>query len=354
MMKKYSKIKICITVILCILFVGIVSMIIKNQFNAYYEQLNETDQHILNEFNEYCKYTGEKDIWDDFCLGEKTILVMDGSFGKGYLINPAKEINSVFAKKIQMPSDYEITVYRIAPLAPQLLQFIFEGNFNSIDKEYSVYDNQVYFTKYNDTASISTPFTSEHFMTFLSHEAFHYYMQNDWADGSTYLMDEVSDEDLDLLYQEYEVLDKIQKALMENVSEQKLYFQYAEEYVNIVEKRLKKNFRYVKQELERETIEGTATYAGIKASEIVGYDYGVMYFDNVKNVPFSEIAPNVKADNYKKAKLADRIPYESGSLLCLFMDELKVPNWQKRLNEQTRNSQMTIYSLIKEYMQERQ
>lgn len=79
-----------------------------------------------------------------------------------------------------------------------------------------------------------------------------------------------------------------------------------------------------------------------------------MYFDNVKNVPFSEIAPNVKANNYKKAKLADRIPYESGSLLCLFMDELKVPNWQKKLNEQTRNSQMTIYSLIKEYMQERQ
>lgn len=57
------------------------------------------------------------------------------------------------------------------------------------------------------------------------------------------------------------------------------------------------------------------SYVGIKASAIVGYDCGVMYFDNVKNVPFSEIEPNVEAGHCAKSGLADRIPYEMGGLL---------------------------------------
>ena len=49
------------------------------------------------------------------------------------------------------------------------------------------------------------------------------------------------------------------------------------------------NEDYVQKEMSAETMEGTATYAGIQASRRVGYDFGVMYFSNRKDVPFSEI-----------------------------------------------------------------
>lgn len=350
MKRKHSGIKAGIVVILCILLLTIVGVVISNQFNARYENLNKTDQFVLEELNEYCKVTEKKDIWENFNLNDKTILAMDGSFGKAYLVNPASEINSIFAKEIQMPDDYGIKVYRISLFSPKLLQFRFDGNFNTLEKNYSVFGNSVYYIKYNDTESVSPPFRSSHFITLLSHEAFHYYMQNEWADGAVYSTDELSDDNLELLYQEYEILDKIQKTFLENTSDREVLLQYAKEYADIISRRLEKAPQYVEQELERETIEGTATYIGIKASEIVGYDFGVMYFDNKKNVLFSEIKSNVEAGLYEKSNLADRIPYETGGLLCLLMDKLEIPDWQKTLNSQTKDYHITLYSVLEAYV----
>ena len=39
---------------------------------------------------------------------------------------------------------------------------------------------------------MSKPYTASHFITFLSHEAFHYYMQDSWPAGSTYSMEGLS------------------------------------------------------------------------------------------------------------------------------------------------------------------
>ncbi len=36
---------------------------------------------------------------------------------------------------------------------------------------------------------------------------------------------------------------------------------------------------------------------------------------------------------------ADRMPYETGAILCLLMDELEVPDWQGVLNHQTKGTQ---------------
>lgn len=54
---------------------------------------------------------------------------------------------------------------------------------------------------------------------------------------------------------------------------------------------------------------------GIKASKLVGYDYGVMYFDNQKNVSFSEVIPMVTSGVVEGSFLANRMPYETGALL---------------------------------------
>lgn len=95
----------------------------------------------------------------------------------------------------------------------------------------------------------------------------------------------------------------------------------------------------------------TATYVGIKAAAFVGYDFGVMYFDNVKDVPFSNLKLTVEAGAYDVRQLADRIPYESRALLCLLMDRLEIPDWQVRLNKQTKEQALTQYDLIEDYVE---
>ena len=70
-------------------------------------------------------------------------------------------------------------------------------------------------------------YSSSHYMCFLAHEAFHYYMQGDWVKGSTYATDEMSAADRELLFQEYAVLEKIQNALLSGEEKKEAYLNYA-------------------------------------------------------------------------------------------------------------------------------
>ena len=87
---------------------------------------------------------------------------------------------------------------------------------------------------------------------------------------------------------------------------------------------MQKNPEYVKKETERETIEGTATYVGFRPSE--GGTYGI-------------------------ANLADRIPYETGALLCQLIEQLEIPNWQAEMNRQTAENPVTLYSVIEKFVE---
>lgn len=348
----FKKVKVWIIAILCILILGISGIILSNHFHANYNDLKETDQFILKEYEDYCKKAREQDIWEGFSLENKPILAMDESMKNVYLINPNQEIHSIFAKRIKMPQEFQTVAYRISPLYPKLFSFRFAGNFNTIEQTYKLWGNDIYFIKYDPQVAIRAPFRSNHFITFLSHEAFHYYMQNNWAKGAVYSTEDLSDQDLALLYQEYEVLNNIQTALLEGHSGRETFLPYAKDYVTIVQQRLENNPDYVKKELDRETIEGTATYVGIKASRNVGYDYGVMYFDNIKDVPFSSLETTVEAGSYSKSSLAERIPYETGALLCLLMDQLEIPDWQETLNSQTPQEQTTLFTVIQTFLEE--
>lgn len=93
-----------------------------------------------------------------------------------YLVNPSDEPDSIFAAKINMPQDSALRVYRVSFLAPQTYAMRLEvGNFNTLDKTYDVFGDEVYFIKYNRKDSVEAPNSSRHFITFLTHEAFHYY-----------------------------------------------------------------------------------------------------------------------------------------------------------------------------------
>ena len=110
------------------------------------------------------------------------------------------------------------------------------------------------------------------------------------------------------------------------------------------------NKKYVLAELSKETAEGTAQYLTIKTSKLIGYNYGIMYFDNVQNVPFLDVFTQLDAGKLNDSFLYDRMPYQTGSQLCLLFDELNIPNWQEKLNGQTLENPINLYDILKEYL----
>lgn len=344
--RRFPFVAVCILALF--LLICFISIII-NQTGADLEQLDDNDQAVLTEYNKLCTSLAEEEVWEEFHLEAKTILAMSGPWN-GYLINPSEPVSSVFAKKILLPEDWNISVYRLAAVTPGMMKFRFDGNFNTIGKTYSLFGNNLYYIKYNHDNAVRKKWSSEHFTTFLSHESFHYYMQNEWMDGSRFFAEDLTSEDIDLLEKEYSVLSKIQDLLISDETDRDALKSAAKEYISVKELRLAANPNYVQKEIEMETIEGTATYVGIKASARVEYDYGVMYFDNQKNVSFNEVVPQYRAGNLEENFFVDRMPYETGALICLLMDELDIPDWQGVMNDQTKETHQTLYSVLKTWL----
>ena len=349
-MKKTLRFPIVIACVLALLIAALLFSTIKNQMaGGRLDDLNETDQAVLSEYNTLCASLAEEELWDGYHLEDETVFAMPGDWGGGYLINPIQPVSSIFAKKIETPDNWTISVYRIAATEPGLMQFRLDGSINTIGKSYSLLGNDVYYVKYDEASSVAEPWSNMHFSTFLTHESFHYFMQENWQDGSRFSTDELTDRDIKLLGQEYSVLAQVQEQLLSGTPDEAVLQEAAHEYVRIMDQRLAANPEYVQQELGMETTEGTATYIGIQASRRIGYDYGVMYFSNKKDVSFNDIIPQYQARNIDKSMLADRIPYETGALICLLMDELGILNWQATLNEQTPDSPATLYDILKHW-----
>ena len=350
-----TKKKKILTIFLFIFIICIIGGIFYNKFGNSYESLNDVDKSILNEFDEYCKANNKTPIWPDFELENKTILAVNGRLGGAYIINPKNKISSLFAQEIKMPDSFSIKAYRISALAPQLLSYkIMPGNFNTLDKTYSMFGNELYYTRYGSESVSKKICDSSHYLTFLSHEAFHYYMQNNWKGGERFDTEILTEEDMNLLETQYEILTKIQKELKNSQPNKNNLLEISKEYINIVEKRIKTNPQYTEAELATETAEGTATYIGIKSSKIINYDFDVMKGSldgiNPNEIYFDAIIPTIKEGKMNTSTLASNWVYETGAQLCMLLDELKVPNWKEKLNNQTEQSPVTIYSLLKEYI----
>lgn len=347
--------KVVLRVILALVAAALVAAIGIVAFNRFYtdfDDLSDTDRQILSEIDVFFKANSEQAVFEGYDLENKMILAIGNGLKSAYLVNPSGEINSVFAAKINMPQDSALTVYRLSFLAPQTLAMRLEaGNFNTIGKVYKAFGNEVYFMKYNRSESLEAVNSSKHFINLLTHEAFHYYMQNQWSDGSRF-DGELSEEDIDLLAEEYDALAGIQEELLRDEPRTETLLRHAQEYASAMRRRLEANPEYVRAELSMETDEGTAKYVGIRASRIVGYDYGVMYFDNVKNVSFAEVVPMFRSGGIDESFLSDRMPYETGALLCELLDALGAQGWQQKLNAQTPENTTTLYALVEEYLAE--
>lgn len=337
MKKNKSKKKRIVIIILIIIAVMCLAPFIVNKFGGSYSSLQKTDKQLITEF---AKVYDSDDLWKSYGFKNKTILVENKASGHSFLLN-AKKSHPLSGHRIDAPYDYD--VYRVPKISVLNIGLPI-GNFNSIGKKYSYCCEKIYFVKVDNDA-FTQKYSSGHFIVYLTHEAFHYYMQSGWKISSG-PDSSLSSSDLKLLGKEYEILAGIQTELASGAPSKAKLKVYAKEYVSTMHRRIRANKNYMAEEMEWETAEGTANYVSIKAAKLVGYDYGVMYFDNVKNVSFNDIMPMYKKGKIKKSMLSRRIPYESGALLCQLCEALDIPNWQDTLNKQTTKAPVYLLDVI--------
>lgn len=349
--KRHIRATHIIFMILAVILVSIAGVIASNKLPSDFSQLTETDQAVLREYNALCEQEKTSPLWQGYRLSDQPMVFLPKGALSIYLVNPTHELSSIFAKKITLPDGFSIhSVYRVSVLAPEVWRMKKSGNFNTLGETYSLLGESVYFVQYEEDAALAQPYTSKHFLTFLTHESFHYSMQNQWGLGEYPYIESLTPKDLELLRQEYDVLESIRQTLQRETADQKQLLADTKQYLSIMDERIASNPEYVTSELIKERDEGTATYVSIKASRLVGYDYGVMYFDNVKDVPFCDVFAQINAGNLDTSFLYKRMPYETGALLCQLMEALDIPDWQSTLNKQTQETPQTLYSVLKEFV----
>ncbi|HAP5652790.1 TPA: hypothetical protein IU076_002797 [Enterococcus faecalis] len=345
------KVKILVFFFSILLLLFGAELLFNKNLNSNFNDLSNPDKSILKEYNLYC--SAKHDVWVNFNLKKRSILAInDSPLGDMYLITNKKNVNNIYTKKIDLPKNFNITVYRISKLSPVYIRYkLTSGNFSTTGKKYRVGNiNDVFYVKYpNDMKKIQQKRSSKHFVPFLVHESFHYYMQRDWQNvsirGQTY-----SDKELDFLNKEYILLDKIKQELNSSTPNKENLINLSQKYISIIEQR-GHNFSLEKliEEQMTETIEGTAQYVQIKAAKIINYDYDILYFLN-KTISFSEVIPDIKKQIVNQSIIGSDIVYSSGALLCNLLDFFEVADWQETLNKQTTKDPVTLYSLLKKFI----
>lgn len=114
-------------------------------------------------------------------------------------------------------------------------------------------------------------------------------MHNNWKLPGRPIED-LSKKGIALMKEEYQVLDEINKELY-GVEDRALLLEQTRAYVSVIEKWLAEVEGYVVDELAQEI----AQCLTIKGANLVRYDYGVMYFDNVTNIPLLDVFLQIEA-----------------------------------------------------------
>ncbi|MBH5317061.1 hypothetical protein I6N90_04465 [Paenibacillus sp. GSMTC-2017] len=371
-MKKKSHLKKITISLLSIAIVVIGYLIVGNKlFNKRYDRLNETDRTMFAQLNElYTNTANTKEaLWRGYQLNKLPIILVakgnslnnsSGTFNAirrtAYTVGISGLADKWYTQKITMPDHFTLqNVYRLSALTPGVgSTWNPIGNFSTFGENISLGDaTNAYYFKYNNKNLENPIKESQYFIPFLIHENFHHSVQLAWkSDSGDVRIEEKNAEWFEYLGYQFAALDGIKDAIVNNDKE--AMKRAVAEYVVISEYRKQQDIHTYSSEKLHETLEGTATYVGIKASthastppllllpgapseEQRNFSY---FFTSIAHHPgyLSEIKWN---------------RYESGALLCFALDKLlEDQSWQQKLNAQKSNSPVTIYDLVEQYYDE--
>ncbi|MEG2213056.1 MAG: hypothetical protein RRY35_04075, partial [Clostridiales bacterium] len=256
------------------------------------------------------------------------------------------------AQKIVMPADYvlqEVCLLRDVPFAIKKLK----GNFCDNDAQITLGDSQqVFCLKYNENCFNADTDPAFRFVSFLSHEAMHYYMQQNWKIDAPYVGD-LTAADIQLLGLKYAILDAMRLETDKEQADKATLAALVHEYVGLGESRKQAQPVYFEAEQLQETAESAANYAALQAVKDTGGSFGVLAFaGNPGRVTFMNVFEQMAQGNYSASRFIGNWElYNTGLQLELVLDALGVSDWQQKLNAQTKDAPVVIYDLLAVYDQ---
>lgn len=348
-----SKGKIIIISLIILLLCIVSGNILINKFhNTNYNNFNSVDKEMFNKLSDIYKEfdkNGDK-LWPDYDFEKMPLILIRTYKDKGILRKYAYAINvegmkdGIFSKEVTMPKDLDLPkVYRISSLDPQLFKSFMPGNFGTID----VKGQKVFYFKYYPKM-IENPDLYFDFSSFLLHEAFHTYKQENWEydknDGEYIESYPNNKENYALIGVEFSLLDK---ALETNNKED--IEKYLKDWTIIRTYRYEK-WPQLKNETNTEAIEGTARYMEYEYSKLTGGKLTVLANKeapyHVSFIQAFNYIANGEAESPEFLKRPMR--YEVGSALGLLMDELNI-NWKSQIEDSNDNPGETQYEILKKY-----
>ena len=346
--KRYIVLK-AVVVLILIIAVLAAGDIVLNHAGSDYSDLSSKDQQLLKEYDRYYKGIMKRPEFEGFSLAEQPVLLMlNGRTGRGYLINPLNDAGSIFCQKIDMPSGFDINVYRVSRADPDLIGMRSFESFNTPDMDI-VYDesryrtagNDVYFVRY-DKSGPDSELNDDHLTGFLAHEAFHYYMQRNWPGGGRYSSDLIGKKELRGLAIKYDILTRMSEKMSGKDPDMDSLKELTEEYVRNEKSRIGESPELMKEELAMETAEGSARYVEGIALETGGFTQTDMDYNKMMEL--------YRNGSISKDLFTSEVPYYTGAQLCRLMDLLEIKDWQKQLNAQTKSDPVTLYDILEKYV----
>ncbi|HAB8811452.1 TPA_asm: hypothetical protein GYS95_14665 [Listeria monocytogenes] len=376
-MKKHKRgLKVCLTIATIVVLFLVFMTVLNKTFHTSYDQMDKTDQAFFKQLNSLYSKTKNKPLWQGYNLAENPVLFVR----KGNQLNFSEEtVNLIrgnvyavgvkglegkwYAKKIKLPDSYKMPdVYRLAITTPGILETWSPlGNFSSITidektgktKQTNMQvggSSHVYNFKYGKSNMEKPLNPSQSAIPFYTHEAFHYFAQKDWqgSDGDIELESKKT-EWYSLLGLQYKVLDTI----MEEVQQKDIEGVSAalSDYRAVSDARRKLDSKDYQDEKSHETIEGTATYVGIKSSVLTGGKPIKLQLlsaakDDAHRKFFTLFESIAYSPSYVSEFKWNR--YDSGALLSAALDEVDSNNWQSIFNQKASNEAYTLDDRIHE------
>ncbi|MDK2584510.1 hypothetical protein QOZ83_01440 [Romboutsia sedimentorum] len=355
MKKKYNKTILIITTIFIIMVICLVVDIILNKtLHTKYEKFNSTDKEMFEKLsNIYGEFNENSDeLWsENYKLNEMPMILIRTNKDKGivrkyaYAINVGDIDKSIFAKKMTMPKGLKLPqVYRLSKFDTNMISTWFPSNFGTINLE----GKQAFYFKYHPKM-IENPDLYFDFSSFLLHESFHVYNQENWmydklGNGEYIENYPTNKENYALMGVEFELLDKCMQE--NNKSEIK---RYLKQWTMI------RAYRYEKwpqliAETKTEAIEGTARYIEYKYSKLMGENLTVLATkDKPYHVTFTYAFDCIASGKGPETSYLKRtMKYETGSALGLIMDNVNI-KWKKDIEDSKSERGETQYEILKKY-----
>lgn len=351
--KRLKKLHI-ILLLVSLLIISVVGSIILNKtYKIQYNSLDKTDKEMLIELSAICKNFNHNvdSLWNkDYKLSEKPIIFIRSSKSNGlirkqaYAINVKSIENSIFSKKIDIPSSMGLPpVYRISKFDLSTISTWMPINFGNI----KISNEDVFYFKYYPKM-MENPDLYYDFSSFLLHESFHTYKQKDWIydkNEGEYIKDyPVNKENYALMGLGFSLLDKCMES--NDINQVK---NYLKEWTVVQTYRYKK-WPQLQNESNTEAIEGTARYLEYKYSLLTGKHLMVLAKkEEPYHVTFMQAFEFIANNQAESRTYLERpMKYETGAALGLIMDKLNII-WKPEIEDSKNKRGKTQYEILKKH-----